>query len=105
MTDLNPGRSFPIGATFNDGGVNFCVFSHNCTAMELLLFDHHDDAAPSRVIQLDPEINRTFYYWHVFIKGLKTGQLYGYRTKGPFEPSLVILERPPRCRVIIVPRL
>ncbi len=88
MTDLSPGRSFPLGATYFDGGVNFCVYSHNCTSIELLLFDHHDDAAPSRVIPLDPEINRTFYYWHIFIKGLGAGQLYGYRVKGPYDPPL-----------------
>jgi isoamylase len=86
MNRLHPGRSYPVGATFFDGGVNFCAFSHNCTAMELLLFNHHDDSEPARVIPLDPEINRTFYYWHIFVDGLKTGQLYGYRVKGPYDP-------------------
>jgi len=87
MTDLFPGRSYPLGATFLDGGVNFCVFSHNCTAIELLLFDHPNDATPSRVIPLDPETNRTFYYWHIFVKGIIEGQLYGYRVTGPYDPA------------------
>lgn len=86
MMDLSPGRSFPLGATIYDGGVNFCVYSHNCSALELLLFDHHDDPVPARVIPLDPETNRTFYYWHIYIEGLKAGQLYGYRVKGPYDP-------------------
>jgi isoamylase len=88
MTDLLPGRSFPLGATYFDGGVNFCVYSHNCKSIELLLFDDYDDPVPTRVIHLDPGINHTFYYWHIFVKGLKAGQLYGYRVKGPNNPSL-----------------
>jgi isoamylase len=88
MNDLQPGRSHPLGATLLDGGVNFCVFSHNCTSIELLLFDSHEDSTPSRVIPFDPEINRTFYYWHIFIEGIKSSQLYGYRVKGPYNPPL-----------------
>ncbi len=87
MTDLLPGRSYPLGATVGNGGVNFCVFSRNCSAVELLLFDQHDDPAPARIIPLDPELNRTFYYWHVFVKGIKPGQLYGYRVHGPLKPE------------------
>jgi glycogen operon protein len=97
--DLLPGQSFPLGATVcrngsksSDAangydGVNFCVFSKNCSAIELLLFNGASDAAPARAIYLDPEQNRTFYYWHVFVKGLPPGQLYGYRAHGPFVPE------------------
>jgi len=86
MNDLQPGRSYPLGATLLDGGVNFCVFSHNCTSLELLLFDACEDSIPARVIPFDPEINRTFYYWHIFVEGIKSKQLYGYRAKGPYDP-------------------
>jgi len=91
-----PGQSFPLGATVYPGGVNFCVFSKNCEALELLLFDDADAprpacaytrARPARVIRLDPERNRTFYYWHVFVPGVGAGQLYGYRVYGPFAPE------------------
>jgi len=85
--DLFPGKSYPLGATVTGGGVNFCVFSRNCTALELLLFDGPDDLVPSRVISLDPQGNRTFYYWHIFVKGTGSGQLYGYRAHGPFAPE------------------
>ena len=84
--DTLPGRSFPIGATVTPDGVNFCVFSRNSTALELLLFDDVDTARPARVIALDPVRNRTFYYWHVLVPGLRAGQLYGYRAHGPFHP-------------------
>ena len=29
------GRSFPLGATLEEGGVNFCVFSRKASAVEL----------------------------------------------------------------------
>ena len=87
MLKLHPGRSYPLGATIYDGGVNFCIFSRSSNAIELLLFDHHDDAEPSHVFPLNPETNRTFAYWHIFIEGLDTGQLFGYRVWGPNHPS------------------
>lgn len=53
--------------------------------MELLLFDNVDDKQPSRIIAFDQRRNRTFYYWHVFVPNLKSGQLYGYRAYGPLD--------------------
>ncbi|MCC7452404.1 MAG: glycogen debranching protein GlgX [Anaerolineae bacterium] len=85
--EVLPGQSFPIGATVYPGGVNFCVFSKNCEALELLLFDNVYDPTPAQVIRLDPHINRTFYYWHAFIPGIRAGQLYAYRAYGPFAPD------------------
>jgi glycogen operon protein len=66
--------------------VNFYVFSKNCSAPELLLFDDVDAPRPTRVIRLDPQHNQTFYYWHIFAPGLHAGQLYDYRAYGPFQP-------------------
>ncbi|MCS6958717.1 MAG: glycogen debranching protein GlgX [Pseudanabaenaceae cyanobacterium SKYGB_i_bin29] len=88
MTDVLPGTSYPLGATLREDGVNFCLFSRNAYAVELLLFDDVDDPRPSRVIDLDPQKNRTFHYWHVFVKHLQEGQLYGYRVFGPYAPYL-----------------
>jgi glycogen operon protein len=98
---LLPGRSYPLGATVQAGGVNFCVFSRNSTALELLLFDRDDDPAPARVVRLDPARNRTFYYWHVFVPGVLPGQLYGYRADGPFDPASGL--RFDRAKVLIDP--
>jgi glycogen operon protein len=83
---LSPGRSFPLGATASPNGVNFSMYSKNSTLVELLLFDHMDDAKPAIVIPLDPWKNRSYHYWHVFVPDLKAAQLYGYRVQGPFEP-------------------
>lgn len=83
---IRPGRSFPPGATVQATGTNFCVFSRNCDSVELLLFDRVD-AEPTDVIELDPTLHRTFYYWHIFLEGVGHGQLYGWRVKGPFIPE------------------
>ncbi len=32
-------------------------------------------------------MNRTYHYWHVFVPGLRPGQLYGYRVEGPSDPA------------------
>jgi glycogen operon protein len=54
--------------------------------MSLLLFTRVDDPSPNRVIRLDPGNNRTFYYWHVYLEGIKPGQIYGWRAEGPADP-------------------
>jgi glycogen operon protein len=110
MTDSTQGKSFPLGATVEHGGVNFSIYSRNADAVELLLFDHAEHAAPSRTIRLDPRQNRTYYYWHAFVPDVKPGQVYGYRVHGPcepergmrFDPEKVLLD--PYGRAVIVPR-
>ncbi len=81
------GCSHPLGATVYPDGVNFSIFSKNAEQIDLLLFDHEADSAPSKVVHLDPQENRTFYYWHIFMPGLKAGQLYGFRAHGKENPS------------------
>ncbi|MCB0581786.1 MAG: glycogen debranching protein GlgX [Phaeodactylibacter sp.] len=79
-----PGQSFPLGATVIDGGVNFCLFTKNASAVELLLFDAEDHRYPSYTFWLDPGQNKTFYYWHIFLTNIRPGQLYGWRVYGPY---------------------
>jgi isoamylase len=81
------GNSCPLGATVFPGGANFSVFSREAAAVDLLLFDREDDPRPVRVIPFDPLANRTYHYWHMFVPGLRPGQLYGYRVHGPFDPA------------------
>ena len=84
---LKKGSSAPIGATVCDGGVNFSVFSKNANLVELLLFDDANAARPSTIIALVPNRNRTYHYWHVFVQGIRPGQIYAYRAHGPFLPE------------------
>ena len=76
-----------LGATPSDGGVNFSVYSRNATGMELLLFDREDDARPARILPIDPVANRTYHYWHLFVPGVRPGQIYAYRAHGPMDPA------------------
>lgn len=85
-TDVEVGQSEPLGAQCCNGGVNFSVFSKNATGMELILFPSRY-SKDVRVIRLDPETNRTYYYWHVFVPGIGEGQEYGFRAHGPYDPS------------------
>jgi isoamylase len=106
----NIGRSAPLGSTVECGGVNFSLYSRDASAIELLFFDREDDGRPARVIALDPSVNRTCHYWHVFVPGVQAGQLYGYRAHGPFDPikgmrfdaAKVLLD--PYGRGVVVPK-
>ncbi|NLV73484.1 MAG: glycogen debranching protein GlgX [Chloroflexi bacterium] len=81
-----PGRPYPLGAAVDADGVNFSIFSANATSVELLLFDS-DDSPPSHTFVLDPLVNKTYYYWHIFIPGIGIGQRYAYRVDGPYRPE------------------
>ena len=87
LQQTTEGRSSPLGATVSREGANFSVYSKHATGIELLLFDRADDACPSSVIRIDPATNRTYHYWHVFVHGVKAGQIYGYRVSGTFDPA------------------
>lgn len=80
-----PGRPHPLGAVPDINGVNFSVFSRNATSVELLLFDGHDDREPAQIINLDPAVNKTFFFWHVYVSGLRAGAHYAYRADGPTD--------------------
>jgi isoamylase len=107
-SEIQPGSSFPIGATVQAGGVNFSVYSREAEMVELLLFDR-PDAPPARSIPLDAMEHRTYHYWHAFVPGAGPGQLYGFRVHGPsepwngfrYDPNKVLLD--PYGRGVVVP--
>jgi isoamylase len=84
---LRSGASAPLGATVRNSGVNFSVFSRGAALVELLLFDDANAAKPAGVVPLDADKHRTYHYWHVFMPGIQPGQVYAYRTHGPFAPD------------------
>ena len=79
-----PGYPFPLGANWDGQGVNFALYSENATAVELCLFEGEDDTTETARIRVKEQTN---HIWHVYIPGLKPGQLYGYRVYGPYEPQ------------------
>jgi glycogen operon protein len=87
MQHTRPGKSHPLGATIQPGGVNFSVFCKNGSVVELLLFDTLDAEKPSQVFQLNSLENHTGHYWHIFVPGIGAGQLYGWRVHGPWKPE------------------
>jgi glycogen operon protein len=107
--ESNPGRSFPLGATILGDGVNFSVFSREASRVDLLLFDDPAATHPAQVIELDPRTHRTYHYWHVFVPGIRPGQVYAYRAYGPFDPARGLRFDPgkvlldPYGRAVIVP--
>ena len=78
-----PGRRYPAGANVEEEGVNFSVFSRHATSAELLLYEGCESDRPFQVIHLDPEINHTFFTWHVMVEDLPPGTQYTWRMDGP----------------------
>src|SRR5947209_2824342 len=79
-----PGRSHPLGATWDGAGVNFALFSEHATKVELCLFDAPEATAPSHTIVL-PE--QTDQVWHCYLPDVQPDQLYGYRVHGRYDPQ------------------
>ena len=84
---VRPGLPLPIAAHQWGDGVNFSIFSRHATRVRLELFDYLEDSVPTRVVDLDPVHHRTGDIWHVWVQGIRTGQLYAYRVEGPYRPQ------------------
>lgn len=82
---VKSGHCHELGATIENGGVNFALWARLASSVELLLFSHPDDHHP-KVIRFDPKQNRTAYYWHIWVPDIGDGQLYGFRVNGPWRP-------------------
>jgi isoamylase len=83
LKTVEKGAWYPLGATLTPDGVNFAVYSQHATEVFLLLFEAAD-GEPTDVIQLR---HRTKHIWHGLVKGLRAGQLYGYKARGEFRPE------------------
>jgi glycogen operon protein len=78
------GRPFPLGATVEDDGVNFAVFSRHGTRAFVCLYDPAD---PGREVARHELAARTADVFHGFVPGVGVGALYGFRVDGPYEPA------------------
>jgi len=86
--DVQAGNPLPIGGAHLSGdGVNFVLFSRNATRVCLELYQNAEDSSPTRIIDLNPVRHRTGDVWHVWLRGVRAGQLYGYRIEGPYRPE------------------
>jgi isoamylase len=76
-----PGSEFPLGATVTAEGTNFAVTSGSADGILLCLFDKNGAETRIPVPDCDGGV------WHVFVPGVGSGQAYGYRATGPWDPA------------------
>ncbi len=84
MTQIWLGHPYPLGATYDENGTNFALFSEHATKVELCLFDSVRAKRETVRVTL-PE--QTDMVWHGYLPHVLPGQLYGYRVHGPYAPE------------------
>jgi glycogen operon protein len=77
-----PGRTYPLGATWDGEGVNFAIFSAHAEKVELCLFDRSGAREEARIVlpEYTDGLARLF-------AGCRPGLLYGYRVYRALRPS------------------
>jgi isoamylase len=80
MTEVWPGRPFPLGALWDGGGTNFSVFSEHAASVELCLFDEEGQETRIEMPQ------RRALNWHCYLPEVGPGQRYGLRVHGRYAP-------------------
>ncbi len=83
ITTIWPGKPYPLGATWEDKGVNFALFSEHAEKVELCLFD----VKGRHEIQRLEIKEQTHQIWHCYLPEARPGWLYGYRVFGPYAPA------------------
>ncbi|MGA7871150.1 MAG: glycogen debranching protein GlgX, partial [Candidatus Binatus sp.] len=78
-----PGAPYPLGATCDDAGANFSIFSEHATGAALCLFG---GVGGNTEVARIPMVERTEHIWHAYVRGVRAGQRYGYRLSGPYDP-------------------
>ncbi len=84
---LTRGYPLPLGTFFTPDGVRFSIFSRHAKSVTLVLFSGPGPDSEHTEIVLDPVKNKTGDIWHIAVRDLHEGQLYGYRIDGPYEPD------------------
>ena len=75
-----PGGALPLGATLDEGGVNFAVFSEIAERVELCLYDSRGTETRLTL----PEV--TAFVHHGYVPRVGAGQRYAYRVHGQWAP-------------------
>jgi len=79
---MQAGVPAPLGATADESGTNFTVFSSVAQRVELCLFD--ESGQQTRTFDLGESSGGI---WHGYLPGCHPGQRYGYRVHGPYDPD------------------
>jgi glycogen operon protein len=80
LSEIWPGRPFPLGAHWDGSGTNFSIFSEHADHVELCLFD--DEGNETRLEMP----GRRAQNHHCYIPSVEPGQRYGFRVHGPYAP-------------------
>jgi glycogen operon protein len=80
---VTSGKNEPLGATLTPGGVNFAIYSEHAGAVFLLLFETPRGAATD-IIELERGKDNV---WHAHVGGIGSGQYYGYKVDGEYDPG------------------
>ena len=84
--EVRPGFYEINGATAIPGGVNFTVYSHGATSIELLLF-HRTEEKPFAVLPF-PDHYRIGNVYSMIVFKLNIEEFeYAYRVDGPYDPK------------------
>ena len=79
------GSPFPLGATPGEhlgiAGTNFAIASSVADSVTLCLFDQGGAETQIPLQDNDADV------WHAFVPGIGSGQAYGYRVGGPWDPA------------------
>jgi len=79
---MHPGNPELLGATPDDSGTNFSVYSAVADGVELCLF-----SADGEQVQIHDMPACSDGVWHGYLPGCTAGQQYGFRIHGPYDPS------------------
>ena len=81
---MQPADSRYLGATLTNDGCNFALWSEAADAVELCLFNEINGQLVETRFSL---AHRTGPIWHGYLAGVRSGQRYGYRVYGPWQPD------------------
>jgi len=79
---MREGNPELLGATPDQDGTNFAIYSAVAERVELCLFDEH--GTQTRCVDLP---DRNDGVWHGYLPACTPGQRYGYRVHGPWDPE------------------
>jgi len=78
---IDSGSPETLGPSPREGGTNFALYSAVAERVELCLFDAHGHQTESYDLP-----DHSDGVWHGFLPGCQSGQRYGYRVHGPYDP-------------------
>lgn len=87
MFKIKRGLPLPYGSSITKDGINFSIFSKNCSKVTLLLFLSGENEPIAEVV-LDENINKTGDVWHILISGIEHSKIrYGYKLEKIPNPN------------------